>query len=169
MEHLKYPIGKYVASKEHTPEQLAHYLNELRTFPEHLKANVRDLTEEDLAKTYREGSWTVKQVVHHIGESHMNAYIRIKLALTEDNPTIKPYDEDLWVRTRENEILDPAVSLALIESLHAKMVALLENLTEQELTRTFFHPQYQRTSSIADLMALYSWHGRHHIGHIKLA
>jgi len=169
MENLKYPIGRYIASESYTSEQIAEKINELKLFPKHLITLVKNLSEPDLSKTYREGSWTVKQLVHHIGESHTNCYIRLKLALTEDNPTIKPYDENLWVKTVENEILPIDVSLNIIEAMHLKIVTLLESLTPDELNRTFYHPQYQRTSRITDLIALYSWHGRHHLGHIELA
>jgi exoribonuclease II len=169
MENLKYPIGRFSPSQTYTVEQIAENIKDLKRYPVILKTAVENLTDEDLAKTYREGSWTVKQLVHHIGESHTNCYIRLKLALTEDNPTIKPYVEDLWVKTKENEILPISVSLQIIEAMHLKLVTLLETLTEHELSRTFYHPQYQRTSRITDLIALYSWHGRHHLAHIGLA
>ena len=169
MEHLKYPIGKHTGSETYTEEQISEKINDLKVFPENLKNLVNGLSETDLAKTYREGSWTIKQLVHHIGESHLNAYIRVKLALTEDNPTIKPYEESTWVKTAENDILPPSVSLQLIEAIHIKLVTLLENLTEAELSRTFYHPQYQRTSRLSDLLSLYSWHGKHHSAHIRLA
>lgn len=169
MENLKYPIGRFTAAESYTAEQIAENINDLKRFPDLLKKEVENLSEEDLSKTYRDGSWTVKQLVHHIGESHTNCYIRLKLALTEDNPTIKPYVEDLWVKTQENEILPISVSLQIIEAMHLKLVTLLETLTEKELSRTFYHPQYQRTSRITDLIALYSWHGRHHLAHIEIA
>jgi hypothetical protein len=169
MEHLKYPIGKYTVNTEYSKEQIAEKINDLKVFPENLAKLVSSLSEADLAKTYREGSWTIKQLVHHIGESHTNCYMRLKLALTEDNPAIRPYIEDLWVRTAENDILDISVSIKIIEAMHLKLVTLLETLTEQELSRTFYHPQYQRTSKITDLISLYSWHGKHHLAHIGLA
>lgn len=169
MEHLKYPIGKYTGTETYSAEQIAEKINDLKVLPENLKNLVCNLSEADLAKTYREGSWTIKQLVHHIGESHLNAYIRVKLALTEDNPIIKPYNENDWVLTAENNLLNPAVSLQLIEAIHIKLVSLLESLTETELSRTFYHPQYQRTSRISDLLSLYSWHGKHHSAHIRLA
>lgn len=169
MENLKYPIGRYTAAESYTPQQIEEKITELKLFPTHLNTLVKNLSETDLSKTYREGSWTIKQLVHHIGESHTNCYIRLKLALTEDNPTIKPYDENLWVKSKENEILPISVSLQIIEAMHLKMVTLMESLTSTELSRTFYHPQYQRTSRIMDLIALYSWHGRHHLAHIGLA
>jgi len=169
MENLKYPIGRYIAAESYTSEQIAEKINELKLFPKQLKNLVEHLTEFELTQTYREDSWTVKQLVHHIGESHTNCYIRLKLALTEDNPTIKPYVEDLWVKTQENDLLPISVSLQIIEAMHLKMVTLMESLTSTELSRTFYHPQYQRTSRIMDLIALYSWHGRHHLAHLELA
>ncbi len=169
MEHLKYPIGKYQENTAFTQHQIRDAIEELMIFPETLKKTVCNLSDNELAKTYREGSWTIKQLVHHIGESHTNAYIRIKLALTEENPTIKPYDENLWVNTKENEILPISVSLQLIEAIHLRLATLLQTLTEKELARTFFHPQSKQTWRISDIISMYSWHGKHHLAHIRLA
>jgi len=169
MEHLQYPIGKFKNSKIHSSELIKEYISELRQLPENIKTLTQKLSEDELKKTYREGSWTIKQLVHHLGESHLNCYIRIKLALTEDNPTIKPYIEDLWVKTVENSKLNPDVSVQLLKSIHAKIVSLAESLSENDLERTYFHLQYQRSSRISDVLSLYSWHGRHHLAHIRLA
>ena len=169
MEHLQYPTGKFIAGLSHNQEDIKSFIHHIQLLPEALKNLTADLSKEDLNKTYREGSWTVKQVIHHLGESHINCYIRIKLALTESNPTIKPYNEDLWVKTKENELLSHHVSLQLLESIHQKIVSLAQHLSVEELQRTYIHPQYQRTSPISDVLALYSWHGNHHLAHIKLA
>jgi len=169
MEHLQYPIGKFVAGLLHNEDQINNYIQQLKILPQTLKNLTENLSVEELNKTYREGSWNVKQIIHHLGESHINCYIRIKLALTENNPTIKPYNEDLWVKTKENELLSHHISLQLIEIIHQKIVTLVQNLSTAELQRTYVHPQYQRTSPISDVLALYSWHGNHHIAHIKLA
>lgn len=169
MEKLQYPIGKFTPGKSHSHENIQQYIHEISELPLALKTLCHNLTEEEENKTYRDGSWTVKQIVHHLGESHINCYIRIKLALTENNPTIKPYLEDLWVKTKENNLLSPQISMQLIESIHLKIVALAKTLSEQELQRTYVHPQYERTSPISDVLALYSWHGKHHLAHIKLA
>ena len=169
MEHLQYPIGKFIPKLQHNDEAIKAYINDLKSLPTDLIKLTEGLSETDLNKTYREGSWTVKQVIHHLGESHINCYIRIKLALTEENPTIKPYLEDLWVKTAENDSLDISVSLAIIKNIHLKLVTLLESLMDDQFNRTFFHPQYKRTSRICDLISLYSWHGRHHLAHIALA
>jgi hypothetical protein len=169
MEHLQYPIGKFSAGLSHSEEDIKSFIKHIQLLPEALKNLTENLSENDLNKTYREGGWTVKQVIHHLGESHINCYIRIKLALTEDNPTIKPYIEDLWVKTKENDLLSHHISLQLIETIHLKIVCLAKNLNINELKRTYVHPQYNRVSPISDVLALYSWHGKHHLAHIKLA
>ena len=169
MEHLQYPIGKFNPGLSHSGEDIKSFIEHIQLLPEALKKLTENLSENDLSKTYREGGWTVKQVIHHLGESHINCYIRIKLALTESNPVIKPYNEDLWVKTKENALLSHHVSLHLLESIHQKIVSLALNLTIEELQRTYVHPQYQRTSPISDVLALYAWHGKHHLAHIKLA
>jgi exoribonuclease II len=133
MDHLKYPIGKFSAGLPHSNEDIKKNINDIQLLPELLKKLTENLSENELSRTYREGSWTVKQVIHHLGESHINCYIRIKLALTESNPIIKPYAEDLWVKTKENELLNHHVSLHLLESIHQKIVSLALNLTIEEL------------------------------------
>ncbi len=169
MENLKYPIGEYKPQEAYSKLIIDEQIKSIKCLPESLKNKVQGLLKRDELLQYRDGGWNIKQLVHHIGESHTNAYIRIKLALTEDNPTIKPYDENLWINTKENEILDMDVSLNLIEAIHSKMATLLESLTQTEMERTYFHPQYQKTSKIRDLVSLYSWHGKHHLAHIQLA
>lgn len=169
MEHLQYPIGRFIAGKVHSDNEIKNYIHNIALLPKSLSALTENLSADDLNKTYRDGGWSVKQIIHHLGESHINCYIRIKLALTEDNPTIKPYQEDLWVKTKENEILSHHVSLRLIENIHLKIVCLAETLSPTDLQRTYVHPQYHRISPISDVLALYSWHGRHHLAHIKLA
>jgi hypothetical protein len=169
MEHLQFPIGKFTPGLTHNDDDIKSYIKNIGLLPEQLKALTAHLSKVDLSKTYRDGGWNVKQVIHHLGESHINCYIRIKLALTEDNPTIKPYIEDLWVKTKENELLSHHVSLNLLEMIHTKIVCLAETLNSSELNSTYFHPQYQRTSTISDVLALYSWHSKHHLAHIKLA
>jgi exoribonuclease II len=169
MEHLQYPIGKFTAGLTHSDEDIKSFIENIALLPSQLKQLTAHITKEDLSKTYREGSWNVKQVIHHLGESHINCYIRIKLALTENNPTIKPYIEDLWVRTKENDLLSHHISLNLIETIHTKIVCLAETLNKQDFNKTYYHPQYERTSTISDVLALYSWHSKHHLAHIKIA
>ncbi|MCB9251836.1 MAG: putative metal-dependent hydrolase [Flavobacteriales bacterium] len=168
-EELRYPIGKFKNNADHTPDNIKNYLQELKQLPDKLNRICSGLSDVQMGKTYREGAWNVKQLIHHIGESHLNAYIRVKLAITEDNPVIKPYLENPWVFTKENEILHPEVSLKLIEGIHLKMVTLFENLEEDDWKKTYMHPQYNRTFSLMDIAALYSWHGNHHLAHIQIA
>jgi exoribonuclease II len=169
MEHLQYPIGKFIPGLPHSRENVYSFIENIKALPQALKEHTQNLTQKELQKTYRQGGWNVKQIIHHLGESHINCYVRIKLALTENNPIIKPYDENLWVNTKENELLSHHVSLNLLEVIHLKIVCLAQNLSDEELKRTYVHPQYQRTSPINDVLALYSWHGNHHLAHIKLA
>ncbi|MCC6722140.1 MAG: putative metal-dependent hydrolase [Bacteroidia bacterium] len=169
MEHLKYPIGKFTPQSNYTLEQINEYIKSIKLFPAILLTTVDNISNDDFKKQYREGSWNICQLIHHIGESHLNAYMRIKLALTEENPTIKPYNENSWVNTSENKILDFSVSIKLIEAIHEKFSCLAGTLCESDLKRTFFHPQNNRTFSIADMLCLYSWHGNHHLAHIKIA
>lgn len=169
MEHLKYPIGKFSPKSDYTKEEINEFIRNIEKLPENLKKLLNGIDENDYQKQYREGSWNVKQLVHHIGESHTNAYIRVKLALTEENPTIKPYEENLWIKTEENNLLSASVSIMLVEAIHEKFVCLAKTLDETHLQRTFFHPQSKRTFRICDLLCLYSWHGLHHTAHIKIA
>ena len=169
MEHLKYPIGKFSPQTDYSQAQIDEFIYNLKSLPENLNEILKNISDNDYQKQYRDGSWTVKQLVHHIGESHLNAYIRIKLALTEDNPTIKPYNENEWVKTEENNLLDAAVSLKLIDAIHKKFVCLAQTLRKNELNRTFYHPQSKRNFKISDMLCLYSWHSLHHTAHIKIA
>ena len=126
---------------------------------------VSDLSSEQLDTPYREGGWTVRQVVHHVPDSHLNAYIRCKLALTENTPTIKPYNEDAWARLKDSELTPIEVSLSLLEAVHVRWVTLLKSLKSQDFERKFNHPE-RGTQTIDELVALYDWHGTHHLTHI---
>jgi len=163
-EELRYPIGKYRPPAENTPAARAAQIDTLRQLPERLRAAVAGLDDAQLDTPYREGGWTVRQVVHHIADSHANSYVRFKLALTEDWPTIKPYDEAAWARLADSsDAIEP--SLVFITGLHQRMVALLESMTEEDFARGFNHPERGRMTLAANL-ALYDWHSRHHTAHI---
>jgi hypothetical protein len=140
-------------------------IEEIERLPAALRAAVRDLSPQQVETPYREGGWTVRQVVHHLPESHMNAFIRFKLALTEDQPTIKPYAEELWAKLPDVESTPLEVSLALLASLHGRLVYLLRSLQPEDWKRSFHHPQLGSVPLEKNL-ALYSWHGRHHLAHI---
>jgi len=160
MTDLRYPIGKFdgVYSAEKKPQ----YLSEIEQTPVRLRAAVQGLSPEQLDTPYRPGGWTVRQVVHHLPDSHMNSYVRFKLALTEDEPTIKPYAEDRWAELGDTKITPIETSLTLLESLHQRWVALLRSLTPEQWKRAFRHPELG-LMSLEKTLALYAWHGRHHV------
>jgi hypothetical protein len=165
MSDPRYPIGKFSYDVPPTAEQRGRMIEEIERLPAALRAAVRDLSPQQVETPYREGGWTVRQVVHHLPESHMNAFIRFKLALTEDQPTIKPYAEKLWAKLPDVESTPLEVSLALLASLHGRLVYLLRSLQPEDWKRSFHHPQLGSVPLEKNL-ALYSWHGRHHLAHI---
>ena len=134
--------------------------------PQRLRQAVSGLDETQLETPYRDGGWTVRQVVHHVPESHMNAYVRFKLALTEETPTIRPYDESRWAQTEDVRLTPIEVSLALLDSLHARWVPLLRALRPDDFRRTFRHPDHPGELTVDWLVAMYEWHSRHHVAHI---
>lgn len=163
-QDLRYPVGRFLAPAAGTGEVRAAHIETLRRLPERLRAAVSGLDDAQLDTPYREGGWTVRQVVHHVADSHINSFIRFKLALTEDWPTIKPYDEAAWARLPDCR-MPVDVSLAFIATLHSRWVALLESLSEQDFERGFNHPERGRMT-LATNLALYDWHSRHHTAHI---
>jgi len=165
MPDLRYPIGPFVPDSNPTPESRALHIAQITGIPERMRRTVSGLSKEQLDTPYREGGWTVRQVVHHVPDSHLNAYIRCKLALTENTPTIKPYNEDAWARLKDSELTPIEVSLALLEAVHVRWVTLLKSLKPQDFERKFNHPE-RGTQTIDELIALYDWHGNHHLTHI---
>ena len=162
---LRYPIGKFAAKESYTVAELNDFLDRLQSLPSRLQAALQGLSDAQLDTPYREGGWTVRQVVHHLADSHLNAYVRMTWALTEDTPIIKPYDEKLWATTPETAA-DPAISLAFLKALHVKWVLLLKGITDSDLSRQVIHPATQRSVRLDQLMAMYAWHGDHHLAHI---
>ena len=163
---LRYPIGKFQRPETLTPAERAGAIDAIRQAPARLRAAVQGLTDQQLDTRYRSDGWTVRQVVHHVTDSHMNAYIRIKLALTEDLPTIKPYDEARWAELDDAKSKLVEHSLALLDALHARWVFLLERITPADFSRAVNHPEWKNPMSIDQIVALYSWHGEHHVAHI---
>ncbi|HUB51971.1 MAG TPA: putative metal-dependent hydrolase [Terracidiphilus sp.] len=161
----RYPIGKFVAPEANTAAVRAEHIETLRQLPERLRAAVTGLNDAQLDTAYRDGGWSVRQVVHHIADSHANSVIRFKLALTEDWPTIKPYDENAWAQLPDSRALPIDSSLVLIEAMHARWVALLESMSEEDFDRGMVHPERGR-SDLAHTLAIYAWHCRHHVAHI---
>lgn len=164
-EDLQYPIGKFTAKESYTSQELSQYLQRITALPDKLEAAVRNLSVTQLDTPYRDGGWTVRQVVHHVADSHMNAYIRTKWTLTEKAPLIKAYLEKGWAETPETKA-DPALSLSLLKSLHEKWITLLKRLKPEELKKSFTHPETSKQVSLETLMGLYAWHGDHHVAHI---
>ncbi|MFT4023853.1 MAG: putative metal-dependent hydrolase [Flavihumibacter sp.] len=162
----RYPIGLY-EPQPFSDAQLSEWLNDIRVLPQLLADAVLPLDEAQLDTPYREGGWTVKQLVHHIADSHINAITRFKLGLTEHKPVIKPYDENAWVQLNDVKELPVTVSLRLLEALHARWYSTLRELPpEAFLQRAVVHPQQEKEMSIWYLLGMYAWHGRHHVAHI---
>ncbi|MBI3656649.1 MAG: bacillithiol transferase BstA [Acidobacteria bacterium] len=161
----RYPIGPFVPPPAYSSEVRGALIGHIAEAPAKLRKAIEGLTESQLLTPYREGGWTVAQVVHHVPDSHMNAYIRFKLATTEDAPTIKAYDEARWAELPDASVTDLSASLALLESLHKRWVVFLRWLTSEQFDRTLQHPELG-TVSLNRYVALYAWHGRHHVAHI---
>jgi uncharacterized damage-inducible protein DinB len=162
---LRYPIGQFKLDGEPTGTQRQSFIDDIADTPRKLRLAVEGLSPEQLDAPYRPGGWTVRQVVHHLPDSHLNSYTRFKLALTEDEPTIKPYFEDRWAELDDYRITPIEVSLTLLESLHRRWVLLLRSLTDGDFARTFQHPELG-VISLNENVALYAWHGNHHIAQI---
>jgi uncharacterized damage-inducible protein DinB len=166
MSDLQYPIGRFTFPESTTAEQRQTWIQEIARAPQELRAAVAGLSQDQLDTPYRPGGWTVRQVAHHVPDSHMNAFIRFKLALTEDQPTIKPYNEARWAVLADAALpIDP--SLDLLAALHIRWVRLLQTMSELDYQRTFVHPE-SGVWRLDQCLAQYAWHGRHHTGHIRL-
>lgn len=169
IESLRYPLGKWVVPSVYTPEILNGWINDIEALPQILISLTGNLDPHSLAQTYRPGGWSVKQLIHHLADSHLNAYIRNKLAYTEDNPVIKPYDENEWVLTADAVSDDINTSLQILKGVHGRWGMFLKSLDQSDFERTIFHPEHKKTMSISFLTGMYAWHGRHHTAHIKIA
>jgi hypothetical protein len=167
LETLKYPIGTFKKPDHIDALQLQTYLQTIIDFPHLLQKEVGMLSDAQLDTPYRPDGWTIRQVVHHCADSHMNAFIRFKLTLTEEKPTIRPYQEALWAQLADSR-MPVSPSLKLIEGLHARMAELWKILSAADLQKRYVHPQYQTEYSLAEAMALYDWHSRHHLAHITV-
>ena len=168
IEKLKYPIGKYEAPEIITPVHINQWIKEIISYPQRLKQVLANISSEQLAQPYRLDGWTGLQVIHHLADSHMNAYIRFHLTLTEDTPTIKPYMEERWAQLDYIKDTPIVLSLELLKNLHARWAILLNSLTEEDFKRQYHHPQYDYTVALDKVLGLYAWHGNHHLHHIKL-
>lgn len=162
---LRYPIGSFKLEGTPTDDDVRRSIDEIAEAPARLRAAVEGLSAKQLDTPYRPDGWTVRQVVHHVPDSHLNSYCRFKLALTEDEPTIKPYHEDRWAELEDSRATPIEVSLALLESLHNRWVLLLKSLEPADFQRTFRHPEIG-VVTLAQNVCLYAWHGRHHTAHV---
>ena len=165
MEDLSFPIGKYVP-QPFSEEQLKERLIAILFLPNQIENSIINLDEYQIETPYRPDGWTVKQLINHIADSHMNAFIRFKLGLTEENPTIKPYNQDAWVNLNDTKIVPINVSITLVHALHARWAALLNGISSADLERTVFHPEQKKEITLWHMLGLYAWHGKHHVKHI---
>lgn len=162
----RYPVGRFEPPSHADASQIRAGRNELAGLPSRLRQAVAGLSEAQLDTPYRDGGWTVRQLVHHIADSHFNAYCRFKLALTESNPVIKPYDETAWAELPDSRTVAADVSLSVIDGLHARWIALIDALSDDDWQRTFHHPERNRDVPLWWNLELYAWHCRHHVAHI---
>lgn len=162
----RFPVGKY-QPLPYSDETRNKWLADIQFLPTDIERAIQTFDEHQLQTPYREGGWTVHQLVHHIADSHINAYTRFKLGLTETNPEIRPYDQDLWAATNDVVTVPVNVSVTLLHALHRRLHALLQNLSEEVFTtRTVFHPEHQKKMTLWFLLGMYAWHSRHHLAHI---
>jgi len=167
MDDLRYPIGKPTFPGSLDDDERRTLIDQIAATPSRLREAVAGLDDADLDTSYRPGGWTVRQVVHHLPDSHLNAYVRFKLALTEDVPTIRPYKEAAWAELSDSRA-PIGISLDLLDALHHRWVLLLRSLGPDDWARTLHHPEFERPLTLDDVLALYAWHGRHHVAHVGL-
>ena len=166
MSDVSYPIGKFEMKDSYSGEETQKHIAAIDILPDTLSAAIAGLNEDQLDTPYRDGGWTVRQVIHHLADSHMNAFIRIKKMLTEDNPTILPYIQDAWAEMPDSLEVDAEISLSLLTMLHHRWVMLLRSLNDKDLGKTYHHPEYDTTFTLEQVIALYAWHSKHHTAHI---
>lgn len=169
IENLKFPIGKFQKPDSISKHDLKTWIATIENFPAKIKKLTSTLSVQELNWIYRPEGWCIKQVVHHCADSHINSIIRFKLALTEDNPTIKPYEEQLWAELIDGKSDDIFHSLQIIESVHYRWVLLLKSMGTAELKRQFTHPANKKTSCLDEIIGMYAWHCNHHLAHIEQA
>jgi len=167
MESLQYPIGKYI-EQPFSEKQLKEWLLDIQTLPLHMEHAMLNLDEAQLHIPYREGGWSIQEIVHHVADSHMNAYIRFKNGLCEDNPTIKPYNQAAWASMPDTQQLPVNISITLLFALHLRWHEILKNMKREDWNRTLFHPEQQKTMTLWYMLGNYAWHGKHHVAHIRI-
>lgn len=165
LEKLRYPIGKFSQPEHINQETIDSWIKTIAKFPEYLRNEIQKLQDKDFELTYREDGWTIRQLIHHCADSHMNSFIRFKLALTEDTPTIKTYKEDLWANLPDSNMPIES-SMKILDGLHQRWATLLSNLSQQDLKKQFRNPESNKTISIETAVGIYAWHCNHHLTHI---
>lgn len=169
LENLQYPIGRFQYPGAYDEENRQQLIATIRELPGKMRALTESLSKDQLELPYRPGGWTIQQVVHHVADSHLNSIIRFKLGLTENTPTIKPYDEGAWAKLRDTEVTPIAVSVQLLEALHLRWVNLLDGFAESDWQRKVYHPESKAKITLDEFLGSYAWHGEHHLAHIRLA
>lgn len=161
----QFPVGEYVPAVDPSPARRAEFIAQIERLPADARAAVAGLSAEQLDTKYR--NWTLRQIIHHLADSHVNAYVRYRLALTEDSPTIKPYDESRWAELPDAKSGDVELSLRLLEAIHARWAQLLRAMSDADFAKTYVHPEYKKTYKLGDVLGMYAHHGRHHVGQIQ--
>jgi len=165
---LKYPQGKFEYGKTYSTADNQKHIAIIKNFSNDLFELVNSLSKEQLEKSYRQGGWNAKQIIHHLADSHMNALIRLKLTLTEDTPTIKPYDQDAWANLEDGKNTSIETSLNLVKGIHERLSLVLKNMSVQDFERKYIHPEYKKEFKLDEMIALYAWHGRQHFEHLNI-
>jgi hypothetical protein len=169
IEKLKYPVGKFLPPSGYSAEAVKNFITQLEVLPGFLEETMKGLSSGELLLCYRPDSWNIKQIVHHLADSHANFHTRLRLTLTEDLPTVKPYDENAWAKLPDANSEDMTASLQILKGVHKRAVELLKTLNEKDLARQYHHPENKKDFSLFWLLALYAWHGKHHVAQIKIA
>ena len=167
-DSLRYPIGKFIFGGPADAKNIPNWIEDIQQLPHRINEVTQNWTPEMFQKNYRPDGWTGAQVIHHLADSHTNAYIRFKLALTEEVPTVKPYDESAWAELPDGNHQDPAPSLKILEGIHTRWTSCLKNMSSEDFDKCFFHPGLKQELKLTQNLAIYSWHSRHHLEHLKI-
>lgn len=168
MQNRQYPIGQFEFDENYIIENKAAIIDYFENFPTFVENEIENLKEDELEQIYRENGWSIRQLVHHLADSHINMYLRVKFAITEENPTIKGYDEALWATLPDNS-LDLSYSVSILKGVHKRLAQLYKTLSEEDFKKGYFHSGYQRTFTLNEVLGLYDWHSKHHLEQIKIA
>ncbi|MCB0665168.1 MAG: putative metal-dependent hydrolase [Saprospiraceae bacterium] len=168
MENLKYPIGKFEYPKTYSDSDIERWIDEIDRIPDQFRTLVQSLSDEKLNTPYRPDGWTARQVIHHVPDSHFQAYCRFKWVLTEEHPTIKPYHENRWAELPDSKFTPVSVSLDMLSSVHSRWVMLMRNIDREDFDKYYIHPEYNNKYALGAVCKLYAWHGKHHLAHLQI-